>query len=85
MRLFAVISISILLSVFLFTGASYSKTSIDYLYVGMPSSPLDDEDAGDDIEEDSGSQEGDSRDSAKSNEAPQSEGYERYEDWYESE
>lgn len=82
MKLFAVTSISILLSVFLLAGVSYSETSIEYLYVGLPSSPLDDEDSGDDLEDDSAPQEGDSRGSGKSDEAPRSDGNERYEDWY---
>lgn len=86
MRLFAIISISILISAFLFTGRYYSETSVDYLYVGLPSSPLSDEDSGDDLEDQlTTDQEGDSRGSGKSDEAPQSKGNERYEDWYEPE
>ncbi len=87
MKLFAITSITILLSVLLLSDASYSETSIEYLYVGLPSAPLDDErdEEDEDFEEDSGPEQGDSRGSGKSDEAPRSDGNERYEDWYEAE
>jgi hypothetical protein len=85
MKLFTITSITILLSVLLLVGLSYSETGSSSLYAGLPSSPLDSEDSGDDLEEDSGPEQSDSRGSGKSDEAPRSDGNERYEDWYESE
>ena len=85
MKFIAVISISILISLFFIARASYSETSIEYIYIGLPSSPLDREDSGDDIEEDSDTQESDSGESSKNNKAPRSDGNERFDDWYEPE
>ena len=76
---------AILLSSYLLASGSYPERDCEYIYAGLPSYPLEDEDSGDDLEEDSAPQGDDSRGSGKSDDAPPRDGNERYEDWYEPE
>ena len=69
MNIFAVISISVLLSVFLPGGLAHSGNGSAELYVGLPSQPLDD-DMGD-LEDDDEDQEED--------------GEQSFDEWYEDE
>ena len=92
MKLIAIISISMMLSVLLSGSLAYGETEQSYLYAGLPSGPLDNEDTGDDVEDDSAPRQSDSggssdrdktpRSSSESDQTPSGEGFERYEDWY---
>ena len=88
MNLFAVISISILLSVFLPGGLALSGTGSAELYAGLPSQPLDD-DMGD-LEDDDGEEGFDDEDDEgeyyEDDDEDQEEDEEQsFDEWYEDE
>ena len=87
MNLFAVISISILLSVFLPGGLAHSGTGPAELYVGLPSQPLDDDmqDLDDDGEEDFDDEDDEGEYYEDDDEDQEEDGNDSYEEWYEPE
>jgi hypothetical protein len=85
MNLFAVISISVLLSVFLPGGLAQSRTGPAELYVGLPSQPLDDDmqdSEEDDGVEDSEDDEGEYYED--DDEASEEDGNDSFDEWYDN-
>lgn len=88
MNIFAVISISILLSVFLPGALAHSSSGSAELYVGLPSQPLDDDMQ--DLEDDDGEEDFDDEDDEgeyyeDDDEASEEDGNDSFDEWYEDE
>ena len=85
MKTFSIITLTFVIILVSYGGTPDNAALSSYMYAGLPSQPLENEDSEDDIGDDFESQEGGPVDSGTRRDAPEPSSGDDFDDWYEPE